>query len=161
MALGDQKNNGRRLSLAAGRDGGNGLRNRDSISRWFRELEYYGFIVENRRGLPRGRRQGQGSAMALDRSRSARRTQWRYLELADEGLPEMGRHDCLRMNAERSNERGKENRNPGLRNEARVARNEARPGPRKRGHFTQQLARESEAISDEPTVARNARPYLG
>ena len=47
-----------------------GRATRDSISRWYRELEFYGFVVKTAEAaLGRGW-QRQGCALALDRSRS-------------------------------------------------------------------------------------------
>ena len=122
-----------------------GCGHRDSISRWFRELEFYGFIAKTAEGC-----------LGVDGKGKA--PQWRLTEAEGPGgrngdtwsLPTK---DYLKWDGTLFEDvRGEVKRKrlrkqkPGLESEARVARNEARPGPeseatslgnwpRKRGHI--------------------------
>ena len=70
-----------------------GVSNRESIRRWYRELQHYGFIVMTNPGKPRCRGQGQSSAMAPDRTRNP----IGRLKGTNSRLQEMGRHAVQRQ----------------------------------------------------------------
>jgi hypothetical protein len=91
-----QRNNGR-IFLSdrdAEKEMGRGCR--DSIQRWYRELQHYGFIVMTEPGCLGSDGKGKSTALAVDRSRMAGRSQRQHLDAADERLPEMGRYDVSR-----------------------------------------------------------------
>ena len=85
--------------------------------------------------------------MALDRSGTPRRTQWRYVELPTK--------DYLKWDGTLfKDERGAVKRKRPKKTESRPRKRgqggletKSRPGPESDGHFTRQVARESKAIS--------------
>ena len=145
-----QKNNGRLFLSQRNAQMEIGLGHRDSISRWFRELQHYGFIVQT-----------EGGCLGVDGKGKA--PHWHLTELEVAGgrngntwmLPTK---DFLKWDGTKfRDDQGdvlrarKRKQNPGPESEARVAR-KARPGlARKARPLSQATGPESEAISDHPT----------
>jgi hypothetical protein len=143
-----QKNNGRLFLSQRDAQEEIGAGNRDSISRWFRELQHYGFIVMTDPG-------------GLGVNGKGRAPHWRLTELEAPGgrngdtlmLPtkDFNRWDGTTFRDDRgAMRRVRKKQNPGPQSEARVAR-KVRPGPaRKVRPLHPATGPQSEAIQDTP-----------
>jgi hypothetical protein len=141
-----QRNNGRLFLSQRNAQEEMGLGKRDSISRWFRELQHYGFIVQTEAGC-----------LGLDGK--GRAPHWRLTELEAPGgrngstlmLPTK---DFLKWNGTKfRDDRGAvrrvhEKQNPGPQREARVARKERPALARKLGPLHPPTGPQTRAIAE-------------
>jgi hypothetical protein len=144
-----QRNNGRLFLSQRDAQEEMGCNHRDSISRWFRELQHYGFIVMTSPG-------------SLGLNGKGKAPTWRLTEAEWPG----GRNGDTWMLPTKDYLKWTERNFETIKN--RIPAPEAGPGwprkrgqawPRKRGQFTEQLAPEARPYA-ALTVAPEARPYL-